>query len=202
MQWRRDCRTVALSPGVPAIVAGDISGALRRSPFWPVRREVHRHHRACFPQWGQVRGANAGHMGDMCRIGKGFRRNGAQGSYAAGVRPRPHNRQADAPWARASSTRWSESGVDAIRTTPDYGRSGGSGKHVSTVSCGVPSRSHIGARLNPAVPVVSVVLPVSALPHAELGETVDQLDGVDVFRLLVAQRPLDADADRRAIGDR
>jgi len=33
MQWRRDCRTVALSPGVPATLAGDISGALRRSPF-------------------------------------------------------------------------------------------------------------------------------------------------------------------------
>ena len=58
--------------------------------------------------------------------------------------------------------------------------------------------SRPGRQSNSGVPLVAAVLPVAALPARDLVETRDQLDTHDVFRVLVAQLALDAQADRRA----
>src|ERR1700737_4252344 len=55
---------------------------------------------------------------------------------------------------------------------------------------------------NPAIPFVAAVFPEAALAGAELGVAVDRLDFHDVFRHLVAELAFDAEAERRAMGDR
>src|SRR5438132_14416672 len=52
---------------------------------------------------------------------------------------------------------------------------------------------------NSPVPVVPLVFPVTALAAGDLREAVDQFDAVQVLRLLVAQLPLDACAQRRTV---
>src|SRR5690349_6329682 len=47
-----------------------------------------------------------------------------------------------------------------------------------------------------------MILPIPALALAEPGETVDELDRMKVLRLLVAERTLDPEADRRAVAHR
>src|SRR5678816_594235 len=49
------------------------------------------------------------------------------------------------------------------------------------------------------VPLVALVFPVAALPFADARETFDELEAHHVFRVLVAELPLDAQPDRRAV---
>src|SRR5213078_1817834 len=63
-------------------------------------------------------------------------------------------------------------------------------------------RRIIAISSNAAVPLVALVLPVAALAAADAGEALDQLDGADVLRLLVAELALDAAAQGRAIAHR
>src|SRR2546425_4263112 len=56
--------------------------------------------------------------------------------------------------------------------------------------------------LYPCVPLVALVLPVTALPACDLVEALHELDAHHVLRVLVAELALDAQADRRAVRDR
>src|SRR5262245_8135435 len=55
---------------------------------------------------------------------------------------------------------------------------------------------------NACIPVVALILPIAALSAADLREAVHSLDGVNILGLLVAERPLDAHANGRAVGYR
>jgi hypothetical protein len=52
------------------------------------------------------------------------------------------------------------------------------------------------------VSVVALVLPEATLAPTEAGEAVYGLNGMDIFRLLVAERALDAHANGCSVGDR
>src|SRR5688500_2549567 len=55
--------------------------------------------------------------------------------------------------------------------------------------------------LNPAIPVIASIFPIPAPALAKRLEAINQFDGVKIFGLFVAQRPLDAQANGRTIGN-
>src|SRR5262249_3128434 len=55
---------------------------------------------------------------------------------------------------------------------------------------------------DPGEPLVTLVLPVAALPAFDRREALDELDSHHVLRVFVGQLPLDPPPDRRAVGDR
>src|SRR5690606_40687212 len=68
---------------------------------------------------------------------------------------------------------------------------------------GRPSRrDHQGGILDSTVPVIAIVLPIAALSTAEWSQVIDQLDRVEIFRLLIAQGSLNPQPDRRAVAYR
>src|SRR6185436_17312741 len=57
-------------------------------------------------------------------------------------------------------------------------------------------------RLDPGVPLVTLIFPIAALAAGDVGEALDQLDPHQIFGVLVAQLTLDPQPDRRAVRHR
>lgn len=78
----------------------------------------------------------------------------------------------------------------------------GARRPIKPNSCNVVLLLTRQASSNAAIPVVALVLPVAALAKTKVGKAIHNLDSVDILRLLVAKRSLDADTDRRPVGNR
>src|SRR5215203_7511113 len=63
-------------------------------------------------------------------------------------------------------------------------------------------RARARIRSDAGVPLITVVFPVAAVAASDGGEALDQLDSHHVLRMLVSELALDAQSNRRAVGDR
>ena len=59
----------------------------------------------------------------------------------------------------------------------------------------------VGRLLDTCIPLVAIVLPISAFAFAKFGEIVDKLNTLDVFRHLITELPLDAHSQGRPVFD-
>src|SRR6185369_2141364 len=62
-----------------------------------------------------------------------------------------------------------------------------------------PGKLEPKPRLDPGVPLVTLIFPIAALAAGDVGEALDQLDPHQIFGVLVAQLTLDPQPDRRAV---
>src|SRR6266851_1176117 len=58
-----------------------------------------------------------------------------------------------------------------------------------------------GSTSDPRVPLITAIFPIAAAAAMQIGEALHQLDAHDVFRHLVAELPLEAQPQRRAVGN-
>src|ERR1700732_1948792 len=65
----------------------------------------------------------------------------------------------------------------------------------------VTSRGSGGRTSDPRVPLITAIFPIAAVAAVQIGEALHQLDPHDVFRHLVAKLPLEAQPQRRAVGN-
>ena len=63
-----------------------------------------------------------------------------------------------------------------------------------------PDSSVNSLRCYPRVPFITAIFPIAAAAAMQLGEALHQLDARDVLRHLVAELPLEAQPQRRAVG--
>ena len=126
------------------------------------------------------------------RLAGAFHRARVPRSIARALPPRLFQRQE--PWLRPL-------GKQRIRPSP--ARTDRAGRVRRRRAAGAASTCREQNRpSDPRVPLVALVLPVAALAAGDLGELDDEFDRRDVLRVLVAQLPLDAQPQRRAVGHR